>query len=722
MSTTTGENKLVRQKKSRNPLAQQALSTNRTQSLYIALIQLLFFIFGLVFMLAGIGRILFEFGGDTVKDLVSAQFNENLLTWQTFIVGVLMILVGYGLWWAMAALGAKEPPAWHAGRNGLLAAIATLVLISLTVAWVESSLLVYVLPVTLVSSSLFLFLLFRLGSEDMRLALGAERLKKVEMRLFTVRNVTIVIGLSTMTVLGVVYAVLADYIELPVPDNEPGELLFLTTFEDYNDEWEIFDDGRRSALVLSDRQLSLSIGPNSNETTVFSLFNRQYTNVDFRAIALHSPDTAVGLVFAYAGPQDYGIFEVHPSGAYRVQYIQDGTAEIISHWQPAVDTFSGEHVIQPDENELRIYRKDEQFWFFLNNTHLRICPQSEDADQLDANCAVPPQDFYPNDTIERSQFGLWAAPENGESGVIEAAFEQVVIYNPPINAISPTFDTDPGIEIYYTTFDQEAVNEEWNQFEEDGIAAHIQTISDNPRLVVTVDKAADHTDAPFSWLNRKFRDFDLRVTVTELRGPSSHDDRFGIIFRQRDVENFENYYTFEISGDGYYRLTKASSEKGVEVISTWIPTTDDESDETPHPTIIRPGQQDYADPTDPFNESTYVPADEELVNEIRIIAKGDRFWFYVNGYHLKLCQRGDNKRSTYNSYTNECVSDELTDFYQDDEFWQGYIGFFVGYTSEGYDEYPTVSVAFDNVLVLGPPDEPPISPSFPPEPAADPKE
>ncbi|MCI0710726.1 MAG: hypothetical protein L0154_11245 [Chloroflexi bacterium] len=436
----------------------------RAQSLQLSAMQFLFFFAGLAFLILGGARIFLETSGGAVQEAAGQVIGPEFVTIPTFIGSIFLVLLGYALFWGWAALGAKEPPAWQIGRNGLIGFLVAITLMTAFVAIERPSSRVSAIIGWIGLAGLAAFLLYRFNDLDFRLALRAERLRKREIRIFTAFNIIVVLLISSLTVLGLVYAILTDVIELPVQDPEPNELLFVTNFDNFNDEWEIYP-GRNSVEIQEDE-----IG--------------------------------------------------------------------------------------------------------------------------------------------------------------------------------------------------------------------------NPRIVITVDSGI-RNDGVFTFVNRKFGDFDLRVTATQLQSAPDHDNRFGVIFRHRDNEN---YYIFEISGDGWYRLVKVKEGKD-EDISDWIPTTvlsDDVG--AVNETLIRPGRENT------IGESL------DASNEIRIVGRDDKFWFYVNGQLLPLCQKGDNLRSLYDEDTHECVSDELAPYFQDNDFKQGRIGLSAGYTPSSSTLDP-VQIAFDNLIIVGP-DEP----------------
>ncbi len=469
--------------------------------LLIAETQVLFLVMGLVLMLAGSVRVIIEFESITTFD--AQQLKEGLSNWvgdsftslPALLIASALMVVGYGLWWSIAALGALETPARQASRLGLLAIILTLMLGVIGVLVVLPGLWFAVIPMIAIAAIAVWFLLL-FSISDVRLVLSTNHHTNKHHRSFIwVRNAILVVSASTLAVLGLVYAVLTDAIELPLPDTKPGELLFVTTFDAYNDEWELEVKPNESAQILT------------------------------------------------------------------------------------------------------------------------------------------------NDV-------------------------------------------------------------------------------DNQQLVMTINPAGEGEESFFSTLNRKFRDFDLRVTTTQLESDEYHDNIIGVIFRYRDDDNF---YSFDISGDGYYRLMrreKLTAEEYYDLrrseleragqdtteieeidddhivldttISTWIPTTLVDN-QPPHPTLVRPGT------------GNPIMDDIDAMNEIRIIGRGDRFWFFINNQPVWFCLKGETNQSTWDRTRNTCAEGNVRSYaVEDDTFEQGKIGLLVGNSRTSDDNTP-ISIAFDNLVITGPP-------------------
>jgi hypothetical protein len=130
---------------------------------------------------------------------------------------------------------------------------------------------------------------------------------------------------------------------------------------------------------------------------------------------------------------------------------------------------------------------------------------------------------------------------------------------------------------------------------------------------------------------KTFDDFTLDVDATPLAGPDDND--YGVIVRRVDDDNF---YRFEISGDGYYNVQKREKGKWHKLIVDWT-----ESD------AIRNGK---------------------ATNHLRVVCAGRVMTFYVN--QVTLIQVAD------------------------DSFKRGSVGVLAGTLAE-----PGVQVAFDNLQV-----------------------
>lgn len=143
--------------------------------------------------------------------------------------------------------------------------------------------------------------------------------------------------------------------------------------------------------------------------------------------------------------------------------------------------------------------------------------------------------------------------------------------------------------------------------------------------------AIDTTDFSYwSVAGATLNDFVVEVETSQVDGPDNND--YGVMLRYQDEDNF---YSFEISGDGYYTFSKAVEGQYFSII--------------------------------PWRESGAINLGHNP-NLLRVEAVGSNFSLYIN--------------------------DELVDAAIDSEFSQGDVGLLAG----TYEE-PGVHIAFDNLKV-----------------------
>ena len=207
----------------------------------------------------------------------------------------------------------------------------------------------------------------------------------------------------------------------------------------------------------------------------------------------------------------------------------------------------------------------------------------------------------------------------------------------------------PGDVLYAATFD--GFLEDWEIYE-GRLSAQIE----DGALSLAVDTA---NGLPFSAASAYFSDFDLRVRARPTAGPLNNG--YGVIFR---TQNPENNYAFLVSSDGYYTVQRRLEGQEKE-LSMWI-------------------------------ESSLVNQGLDVDNWLRVVARGNRFQFYINGERVALCIP-DDPEATSTYYNGECIDGEMQETLIDDSFDYGRIGVIAATFGE-----PNVEVEFDDLLVYGP--------------------
>ena len=82
-------------------------------------------------------------------------------------------------------------------------------------------------------------------------------------------------------------------------------------------------------------------------------------------------------------------------------------------------------------------------------------------------------------------------------------------------------------------------------------------------------------------------------------------------------------------------------------------------------------------------------------NQLRVVAQGDQFRFFINDEQVALCI--PNNPEGESTYFDGCVDGEMHDTLTDDSIGSGQLGVMAITLDE-----PNVEVVFDNVLVYGP--------------------
>ncbi len=217
---------------------------------------------------------------------------------------------------------------------------------------------------------------------------------------------------------------------------------------------------------------------------------------------------------------------------------------------------------------------------------------------------------------------------------------------------------EAGKVAYIATFDD--FKSDWTQAE-GRLKVHILDTGALRIEVGDVDKL------PFSQAKPYFADFDMRVQTTAVDGPEGNG--FGLIFRLQNKDNVsptdDDFYLFEISSDGYYRVLRSFINDQKE-LSTWIPSP-----------II----------------NQHIGA----TNFLRVNAKGDHFQFFINNQQVQLCIPDDpNGVSTFPA-TGDCIGGKMLDTLIDASIPNGQLGV----VAQSLDEQGVV-IDFDNVVVYGP--------------------
>ena len=213
----------------------------------------------------------------------------------------------------------------------------------------------------------------------------------------------------------------------------PGELLYVTTFDAFNEDWSQYE-GRLSAEV-TDGVLRLSVDeplafPYSTASPYFGDFD-----FEVKSRAVDGPeDNGFGVIFRQQDADNLYSFLISSDGYYQVSRIVNGDLREISTWIPSPHITIGVGA----ENTLRVIGRGDRFQFFVNDQPLLLCiPDNPDAqstyDWINDVCVDGQMlDMWVDTSLPAGRLGVAAQTiQGGDTGVV-VEFDNVLVYGPEV--------------------------------------------------------------------------------------------------------------------------------------------------------------------------------------------------------------------------------------------------------------------------------------------------
>ncbi|MBN1202606.1 MAG: hypothetical protein JXJ20_12205 [Anaerolineae bacterium] len=306
-----------------------------------------------------------------------------------------------------------------------------------------------------VQAILALWYMVRLFSAGLRRAMVVDETAPNRL-LRRVRYVVLGLWLLVLVGIGVVLAVMTDWIDLPIARPEPGDLLYATSFDALNEEWDLYP-GRDSAQIASVNDLSLVTGGDdmppveggtlvitygSSETNaiVFSVLDRKFNDMDLRVAGrqVSGPvDNQYGVIFRYRNLDNYYAFLISADGYYSLVKQQNGELEVISAWGITEVIRQGEQA-----NTIRVLAYEDEFMFFVNDQLMPLCLRGENENSMWAEWEGPGICFtddltysYRDESFSQGKIALTAGSSVDLSADVVVAFDDVVITGPQPDAM-----------------------------------------------------------------------------------------------------------------------------------------------------------------------------------------------------------------------------------------------------------------------------------------------
>lgn len=383
-----------------------------THKRFLNRLQLFLALCGFILLMVGGLRIGVELLGNVGE--VAEALSPDLFSTVTLVLGVWWAVVGYSLLYAATAVGAMEPPALRASQIGL-GLLPTALFFSLVWALFTNMTYFIALLVIVVLLAWLSFWFWRqLDEREIWKVFGQPigRFRRPPNAYIVVGVIAIIL----LVTLGVIYAILTDEIELPPSETAAGELLYATTFEDFNDEWDL-PEGRQSAEII-DGELVLSEGTAALDTAFYTrLDSRKFSDFDLQVVTRHVSgdiDNSYGVIFRWRDFDNYYRFEISSDGFYRLSKTEAGSTETITQWIESENIRQGEGA----QNLLRITAQNDAFRFFINEQPALLCTKGDNREPLvnplTGECISNDwEETFTDDSFRQGRIGLLVGTTQG---------------------------------------------------------------------------------------------------------------------------------------------------------------------------------------------------------------------------------------------------------------------------------------------------------------------
>lgn len=209
-------------------------------------------------------------------------------------------------------------------------------------------------------------------------------------------------------------------------------ILYAADFEQYQDEWQQYDDGRLAAQMV-DGALEIRVDdPNSSP---FSLARYRFADFDMQVTTQAVEGTlnnSYGVAFrlqtqdnAMLADDNYYLFLISSDGFYSVIRRVNGEDKFLSAWILSDVVEQGLEAT----NTLRVVAQGDAFSFFINNQLVQVCvPNNPEGESTYFNECIDGEmrDTLTDTVLGQGQVGM-IAQTLGEAGVAVQFDELVVI-------------------------------------------------------------------------------------------------------------------------------------------------------------------------------------------------------------------------------------------------------------------------------------------------------
>lgn len=181
--------------------------------------------------------------------------------------------------------------------------------------------------------------------------------------------------LSIIVLLGLVNAALLVIPRLQLPATPfPGELIYVTTFDAFNEHWSQERGQTRTEIAEG----ALLVSSDAFNEGIFSALDRDLGDFDLTVEARWQavPDDygQIAVIFRSVDAANFYALKLEADGAYKVEAVRGGAPDTLSEWQITPSIHTGEGAT----NRIRIVGKAFVFSFYVNGELLPLCLRGQD--------------------------------------------------------------------------------------------------------------------------------------------------------------------------------------------------------------------------------------------------------------------------------------------------------------------------------------------------------
>jgi len=159
---------------------------------------------------------------------------------------------------------------------------------------------------------------------------------------------------------------------VPVP--RAGQLLYVTTFDAYNDDWQLYEGELAAQVVSQEGDAALQIAVDAVQAGAFTVMEQMFGDFDLvvQARQVAGPEDieapGFGVLFRHQDNNNFYAFMISGDGYYQVTRRLNGIDEELSDWAPTAAIQRGQAV-----NTIRVIGRGDTFTFFINDVQVPLC-------------------------------------------------------------------------------------------------------------------------------------------------------------------------------------------------------------------------------------------------------------------------------------------------------------------------------------------------------------